>query len=382
MSDPRGMMDRIRHAAPAVDPALTDREVEQMIEGLPQRRRRRAVGRVGRMMAATAVVGIAIAVFSTRASNKNVSGPSAWAWPAALTIDDSAAVMAPPLRLADGSVATRLDASAALAIVENSPERVTLDLRRGRERFEVVPRPAAERSFHVRAGQVTVTVIGTVFTVERVADRIGVSVERGIVHVDWGQGARPLRAGESGWFPPLALVDPAADPQSPATAIEERPTTAPPLRAERRPQTAEPTAAAAASTVAPPPAALDAPSAEQILRAADTARMTGRAGEAATLLQRLVSDRPDDPRAPLAAFTLGRLLMRELGRPRDAATAFAEARALAPAGPLAGDALAREAESLSQAGAPDQARDRAREYLRLYPAGHRVPALKALGGPD
>jgi len=72
----------------------------------------------------------------------------------------------------------------------------------------------------------------------------------------------------------------------------------------------------------------------------------------------------------------------DLGRPGDAAAAFARARALAPAGPLAEDALAREAEALVQAGARSDARARAAEYLRLYPRGRRGPALRVLGGPE
>jgi hypothetical protein len=56
-----------------------------------------------------------------------------------------------------------------------------------------------------------------------------------------------------------------------------------------------------------------------------------------------------DPRAPLAAFTLGRVLLRELARPREAAAAFAQARALAPRGPFVEDALAREVEAWLQA---------------------------------
>ena len=37
---------------------------------------------------------------------------------------------------------------------------------------------------------------------------------------------------------------------------------------------------------------------------------------------------PDDARAPLAAFTLGRVHLEDLGAPRDAALAFARARTL------------------------------------------------------
>src|SRR6185436_1564482 len=66
------------------------------------------------------------------------------------------------------------------------------------------------RSFSVAAGGVTVTALGTVFTVDRVEDRVGVVVTRGEVLVDWRLGTRHLRAGEDGWFPPLVIAAPGA----------------------------------------------------------------------------------------------------------------------------------------------------------------------------
>jgi transmembrane sensor len=87
-----------------------------------------------------------------------------------------------------------------------------------------------------------------------------------------------------------------------------------------------------------------------------------------------------DARAPLAAFTLGRVLLTELHRPREAAAAFASARALAPSGAFAEDALAREVEAWAKAGEVAQARARAEEYLRLYSRGRRADVVKVLGG--
>ncbi len=90
--------------------------------------------------------------------------------------------------------------------------------------------------------------------------------------------------------------------------------------------------------------------AESLLAAADAARLQGRAQEGAALLRRILNNHRSDPRAPLAAFTLGRVLLMELGQPRQAAAAFADARALAPGGPFAEDALAREVEAWAKAG--------------------------------
>jgi transmembrane sensor len=113
--------------------------------------------------------------------------------------------------------------------------------------------------------------------------------------------------------------------------------------------------------------------------AADRARLAGHAAEGAELLRKLVRVHPADPRAPLAAFTLGRLLLMELGRPADAAAAFAEARRLSPKGAFAEDALAREVEALAKAGLTADAQARADEYRRLYPNGRRMATVRTAG---
>jgi transmembrane sensor len=142
------------------------------------------------------------------------------------------------------------------------------------------------------------------------------------------------------------------------------------------------------SAVAPPapaPAAVAQPrteTAESLLAAADAARVAGRPGDGAALLRRVLDHHGGDPRAPLAAFTLGRVLLMELGQPREAAAVFARARALAPEGPFAEDALAREVEALAKAGNKAAATTRAQEYHRLYPSGRRAPAVRALGGGE
>jgi hypothetical protein len=72
--------------------------------------------------------------------------------------------------------------------------------------------------------------------------------------------------------------------------------------------------------------------------------------QAIPYLRRLLRDHPGDARAPLAAFTLGRILLAELGQPTEAADAFALARRLAPRGPMASHALAREVEAAARGG--------------------------------
>ena len=197
----------------------------------------------------------------------------------------------------------------------------------------------------VRAGDVTISVLGTMFTVERVADRVGISVERGIVRVDWGTDFAQLREGESGWYPPL-LMSAAHAPSLHAAKGQSGPP------GERH-------AASVPKTE----------SAKDLLLAVDSARLAGHADEAADLLRKLLREHRADWRAPLAAFTLGRMLLMELGRPSEAAAVFAEARRLSPRGPFAEDALAREVEAFSQAGLTAEAHARAQEYCRLIPTG-------------
>jgi transmembrane sensor len=83
-----------------------------------------------------------------------------------------------------------------------------------------------------------------------------------------------------------------------------------------------------------------------------------------------------DRRAPVAAFTLGRVLLDQLGRAAEAAAAFQSARRLWPGGPLAEDALAREADAWDRAGRPERARALATEYLRAYPQGRHAAAMR------
>jgi transmembrane sensor len=94
----------------------------------------------------------------------------------------------------------------------------------------------------------------------------------------------------------------------------------------------------------------------------------------------MTREHPQDSVAPLAAFTLGRIYLSQLGQPANAVEAFALSRKLAPAGSLAEDALAREAEAAERSGQVARARGLAEEYGRRYPSGHRLDGVRqALG---
>ena len=119
---------------------------------------------------------------------------------------------------------------------------------------------------------------------------------------------------------------------------------------------------------------------DELLLAADVKRLSHHPAEAIAPLQQLVRDHADDTRAPMAAFTLGRILLEELDRPADAATAFAAADKLAPTGPLAEDAVAREVESLARAGDRAAARQAAEQYVARFPGGRKLRSVRRTGG--
>ena len=119
---------------------------------------------------------------------------------------------------------------------------------------------------------------------------------------------------------------------------------------------------------------------DDLMLAADVARQAGRPERAVPFLERVVNEHPKEVAAQLAGFSLGKVYLDSLGQPALAARSFAAVRAMAPAGGLAQDALAREVEAWARAGETARARDGALEYQRLYPHGRRLAAVRDLGG--
>jgi hypothetical protein len=117
-----------------------------------------------------------------------------------------------------------------------------------------------------------------------------------------------------------------------------------------------------------------------LMDAADALRFADQPEAAVGYLRRVLSEHATSPVAPLASFTLGRVLLQRMGQPAEAADAFALARSLQPGSSLAQDALASEVEAWSKAGRDLDAFERARLYVQLYPAGRRLRAVRRLGG--
>lgn len=267
-----------------------------------------------------------------------------------------------PLVLDDGSEITPTTATTAIQVDEQSPTRTTVRLRSGSAQFRI--RHDSHRWFRVDAGALEIDDLGTVFRVAHEdSGKITVAVTEGRVAVHYPASSfrTELGAGESRTFDPRPI---------PEDALE--------LPKEGPKPSASPSAAAVGQPVASRVRSSEDPAA--LLLAADLARRSRNPQAAVAPLRRLVEKYPKDPRAPSAAFTLGWVLLTDLGRPREAAAAFAEAERHAPRGMLAEDAAARVAEAWQRAGDSRRAAQAARHYEQLYPTGRHLPLMHALVG--
>ncbi len=218
----------------------------------------------------------------------------------------------------------------------------------------------------LKAGPVEIVVSASQVLVDR-TDVTTVTVIEGEAVVRWdGQDVR-LQAGDVRTFPPQP-----AQPSEPT----RRPTPKPVAKWKQLAEEGDFATAWVELSKAQPPK--DEPA--ELLLAADVARLSKHPQEAVTPLRRVLTRFPNDPRAPLAAFTLGRTLLDELGRPAEAAQAFSKARVLQPDGPLVPDALAREVEAEARAGNAGRAHTLALEYLQRYPEGARARLVRHHGG--
>ncbi len=306
-----------------------------------------------------------------------------------------------PVTLADGSTVAPLSKDSVIDVTSASPEAVEVRAVRGATRFDVVHDP--KRKFQVVAGDVRVEVIGTRFVVAVSDGNVNVRVERGQVRVSAKGVARLVSQGENATFE-RGRGEPAPEAKqptvTPAAANEPLrlpdvalPAPADPLATHDGIRSKKSDAAASAWRASAARGNYDAAYGElraggarvvrdipeELMLAADVARWSHHPAEAVPYLERVVREHQTDPRSQLAAFTLGRVLLDELGRPREAASAFGRARALDDHGPLAGDALAREVEAWSRAGDNANALARAEEYLARYPNGPHTASVRRFG---
>ena len=390
-----------------VVPAWSEARSDRLYAAVGQLRRRRRTQRIALGTVAAALVfgvgywqwvpaaGLSLASVRSDARDTNArnakhtvdTSESTESRPAATSASKLADTNKPRLRarqhlqLADGSHVNVVSSDGDLTVERNEREHIGLRLASGVARFDVVPN--TQRQFVVNAGSVEIGVVGTVFDVERAADRVRVGVREGKVRVRVADRVAFVTAGQSLWFDEAGVRESAAS--SSHASVKARA-----VRARRAPSHDETPRAAwrslgqsgdyegAYRLLAEGTAVED--DSEALMDAADAARLSGHAEAAVTYLRKVLRDHRAAPVAPLAAFTLGRVLLERLGQPLEAADAFAVARTIAPQGSLAQDALAREVEAWSKAGHPDEAYQRARQYVQSYPEGRRLRAVQLYGG--
>lgn len=343
MRDPDSRISRLRGL---IRISWSEARTVEIRRRVGQTRRRRQLMRLG----ATAVITIGFLIWALRPASTPHSVELHRTTPTTPHVE-------PPtndrtLRLHDQSIARALDAATQLHVREDTQSRTVVEVVQGAAQFDVVRRP--ERLFRVDAGRVIVEVLGTLFTVERGLEQVTVSVQRGRVRVSWDGHFRELAAGERDSFPPVER-----------RAISETP----PLRhsstdIKRAPRM---------STRMP------IRSASELLQAAAIARHSGSPQAAIAPLQELLRHHQTDARAPMAAFILGKLQLESTHQPQAAARSFALCQSLDLDGPLAEDALSREVKAWDLAGDRARAQSRAEIYLRRYPQGIGLAAVRRHG---
>jgi len=341
----------------------------EQTERLPQRllaeRRRRALTRGVASVSAVLALAAGLWLWSPKTADFSSAAPAV-----------ASALTTPSERdfaLPDGSQVRLLGVGSKVEVLAQTAALVRTKLGAGSARFDVRHDPA--RVFEVESGDVRVRVLGTAFSVALEGQLTRVAVERGAVRVQWTGGEAFLSAGQSGLYPPPAAAEASKAPAEPLSDLagsvgDEAAAWRKLAKRGAYVEAYKALGPAAAKSVR------DEPS--DLMLAADVARLSRHPGEATRFLSRVSDGFPRDKRAPLAAFTLGRVLLEDLGQAGRAADAFRRAHQLAPKGPLAADALAREVDAAQRAGQADRARQVAARYLQLYPEGPQAQRLRKL----
>jgi transmembrane sensor len=352
---------------------------ESSLRGLAGRaraRQRRALVASG----GGALLALGLAFWLLRGPGAAPSAPLA-RLPVSPAAQDRALPAAQQLLLPDGSKLRLLAADSDVAVVESEPQRIALRVRAGRARFEV--QPEAGRAFEVRTARVVFEVLGSVFEIDENVERTWLHVEAGQVVALLPDRRQVLEAGQEATFS-APLREPAVraleGESGRKLATRARKSAAPSQAGSGWREHAERGDFKEAFPLLPEPDAIERMDVAELLLAADAARLSGHPRAALPFLTRVVERHADDARAPLAAFTLGGVLMNQLGMPHEAEAAYAKARATSLGGALAQDALARQVEAAHRAGDEAQARQLARDYLEHYPQGRRVRAVRRFGG--
>jgi transmembrane sensor len=274
----------------------------------------------------------------------------------------------------DGS-RVALDAGGRLATLENTNHSVVILLATGRAVFDV--RPGGPRRWSIEAGLATIEVVGTRFIVNRKQDQVVVEVERGAVLVRGERVPDRVQRLEAGSR--LQIDEERISEPAPPSSIG----TANPRRVERVDAAREASSwrdlanqgsyAAAYATLGTGGIATRTKTADldQLLALADVARFSGHEVDAVEPLRLAIAEHARDPRAALAAFTLGRVHLDSLGDSSAAARDFRDALSLGVPQALVEDAYLRLMEAQTKAGESTAAHEAWKEYVERFPNSPR-----------
>lgn len=370
--------ERIEQAMRSVDPGWDQARSERALGGLHRRARRRRLQQNAAIGAVAALAAAAAFVFVPWRSDA----------PAPVVVAPTIEQPAPAdssVTLSDGSMLRRAP-SAEVVVEEVSPTKVRVALARGRVSVDVTPRP--EREFVVDAGRFRTLVLGTSFDVDRGAEGVEVSVRHGHVRVQRDDGALmgDLYAGQSRLFgessEPLQMPTAAITTALPEPAVTEEPLVKAPSKkvTDWRPHARDNRYQEAYKLLEEAGSGAVRDSVDDLLLAADAARLSGHQAQALPYLDRVVKNHSGDGRSAMAAFTRGRILLG-LGRSASAGASFEDALRLGAGGSLRENALARAVEAYGKSG-DGRARSLAQRYLSEFPEGRWVASVKQHGGVE
>lgn len=349
-------------------------------EQVQRRVRRRRIQRVAVPLVTLVLAGVVAGAFTWRARQPELLEPGLLA---------EATTDARVARLPDGSQVS-IAAGSALRLERSNEEEVLVFVERGSADFTVAKRKVGR--FTVRAGDVDVRVVGTVFRVLRAAELVTVDVQEGVVEVRQGEQVVRL-ARDQHWVsqapaPQVVPVDVEPLPAQPEDGEtherrdDDEPLPSSPGRPQRRKSSKRPQAAlekpepsTEVVETKPDAGAVEEPTPADVFRDAMRDRNQGEVRLAMGGFQLVCERWPSSAFAPMSAFEWGRLAIDVEHDPRLAARAFERALELARAPSLVEDTLARLAEAYSRFDVPACQRV-STEYLRRFPQGPHVVGVK------
>jgi hypothetical protein len=244
-------------------------------------------------------------------------------------VTETASSEPPRATFADGSTLTALTPDTVVEPLAMTERDVTLRLVSGT--VDVSVPKGGSRKWTLEAGELSVEVVGTKFTVARTSQLAKVAVKEGIVLVrspKLTDGAQRLSAGERVEVSLGATVEPVM------------------------------------------------PSFEALMQQADAARQMGDLRSASTYLKQILRAFPNDARTGVAAFQLALVTQQRGASAQQVVAAFTTALAKARGQSLRQDCYWRLVLALEHAGQGHQASERAEQSLREYPNGRYASELK------